>query len=337
MNIARYEAWVDLAREHGLQSNMMSRTQIADAFGGHSDDRWIGGVQTPSDAKAEPWQAVPAVARLAQDAGAIIMEDCAVRLLDQQAGRVTGVVTEHGTVRCDQVVVAAGAWSRLFLGAYGVQIPQLSVVASAAQTAPLPDFAQTAFVDNGIALRRRDDGGCTLALADDHGFYVSRDAIKSMLHWLPQARDQWHILRLMTVAPRGFPDAWGTPRKWKAADVTPFERTRVLEPAPLNRAASKLKKRFSARFPGVGTPEIADIWSGMIDAMPDNVPIVGAVPDLPGVTLATGMSGHGFGIGPSFGRAIARQLTGLPDEHDLTRFRFNRFTDGSKLLIGPGL
>jgi glycine/D-amino acid oxidase-like deaminating enzyme len=75
----------------------------------------------------------------------------------------------------------------------------------------------------------------------------------------------------------------------------------------------------------------------MIDAMPDIVPIVDAVPALPGLTLAAGMSGHGFGIGPGFGRVIARRLLGEPDEHDLSRFRFGRFTDGSRLRPGPSL
>ena len=39
----------------------------------------------------------------------------------------------------------------------------------------------------------------------------------------------------------------------------------------------------------------------MIDAMPHIVPIVDRVPNIDGLILATGMSGHGFGIGPGFG------------------------------------
>lgn len=94
---------------------------------------------------------------------------------------------------------------------------------------------------------------------------------------------------------------------------------------------------FTKRFPDIGQPDITETWSGMIDAMPDIVPIVDGVPQIPGLMLATGMSGHGFGIGPGFGRAVARRLLELPDEHDLTRFRFDRFTDGSVLKPGPGL
>jgi glycine/D-amino acid oxidase-like deaminating enzyme len=49
------------------------------------------------------------------------------------------------------------------------------------------------------------------------------------------------------------------------------------------------------------------------------------------------MSAHGFGIGPGYGRIVARMLAGLPQEHDLQRFRLSRFTDGSTLEVGPSL
>ncbi len=75
----------------------------------------------------------------------------------------------------------------------------------------------------------------------------------------------------------------------------------------------------------------------MIDTMPDVVPIVDHVPGAEGLILATGMSAHGFGIGPGFGEVVARLATGAEPGFDLKRFRFSRFTDGSKLEIGPEL
>jgi glycine/D-amino acid oxidase-like deaminating enzyme len=67
------------------------------------------------------------------------------------------------------------------------------------------------------------------------------------------------------------------------------------------------------------------------------VPIVDRTPKLPNLMIATGLSGHGFGIGPGFGMAVARMATGKAPEHDMSRFRFSRFTDGSKLELGPSL
>ncbi len=75
----------------------------------------------------------------------------------------------------------------------------------------------------------------------------------------------------------------------------------------------------------------------MIDAMPDIVPIVDRVPKINGLILACGMSGHGFGIGPGFARIIAKMAAGKPAGHDMSRFRFSRFTDGSKMRPGPAI
>ena len=71
--------------------------------------------------------------------------------------------------------------------------------------------------------------------------------------------------------------------------------------------------------------------------MPDVVPVVDEVPHLPGLFIGTGMSGHGFGIGPAFGRILADMMSGSEVGHEMSRFRFERFTDGSKLVMGPGM
>ena len=76
-------------------------------------------------------------------------------------------------------------------------------------------------------------------------------------------------------------------------------------------------------------------WAGMIDTMPDVVPVIDRVAAVPGLTVATGMSGHGFGIGPGVGRIVADLVLGRPPGHDLTRFRLGRFSDGSPIELGP--
>ena len=65
--------------------------------------------------------------------------------------------------------------------------------------------------------------------------------------------------------------------------------------------------------------------------------MIDRVAALPGLVIATGMCGHGFGIGPGFGRVIADLVAGHATGHDLTRFRLSRFSDGTKLTPGPSL
>lgn len=332
-----FDEWLDIARDHDLDSQILSGRDLQTLFGDTVPPRWTRALHTRSDARGEPWQAVPAVAALAQEAGAQLRENCAARALDIEAGRVTGVVTEGGRVKCDQVILAAGAWSSLFARRHGVVIPQLALRGTVGRTAPLPQVFHGCACDEELALRRREDGGYTLAMTDRHGFFLGPDAVRHTRHYLPVLKGAWRDLSFSLSAPTGYPDAWTTPRAWSEDDVSPFEHTRVLEPAPDIRDLNRLSTRFAERFPNLGTPQITTAWAGMIDAMPDVVPVVDHAPGLDGLILATGMSGHGFGIGPGYGEILARMATGREPDFDLSRFRFSRFSDGSRLEIGPGL
>jgi len=68
---------------------------------------------------------------------------------------------------------------------------------------------------------------------------------------------------------------------------------------------------------------------------PDAVPYIAEDHRQPGLFIATGLSGHGFGIGPAVGRVMADLVLGRPSGHDLNRFRTNRFEDGSTIEPGP--
>lgn len=112
---------------------------------------------------------------------------------------------------------------------------------------------------------------------------------------------------------------------------------RILDPAPNRAEIERLRDRFARAFPAAGRPGVAASWAGMIDTLPDVVPVIDHVDALPGLTVATGMAGHGFGIGPGVGRVVADLVTGRPAGHDLHRFRLSRFSDGSRIELGPAL
>ena len=70
--------------------------------------------------------------------------------------------------------------------------------------------------------------------------------------------------------------------------------------------------------------------------MPDGMPVISAVEALPGLFLATGFSGHGFGIGPGAGRLAADLVTGDAPSVDPAPFRYKRLIDGTD-LVDPGM
>ena len=331
----RYEDWLAEARPHGVDSVILSAQEVADKFPGISR-QYRAALHTPSDMRAEPWVTVPALARAVVALGGVIVEDCAARVLDRSGGKVSGVVTARGVIRTSEVIVAGGAWSSLFLRNEGVSIPQLSVRATVVATNALPDIHQGGATGSDLAFRRRQDGGYTLAASGFHETFIGPDSFRHFMTYLPQLVSQPFSRNYKPFAPKGYPDAWGTRRRWQGGDVTPFDRMPMLDPAPNRRKVDQIRAAFEALFPALGRVEVAAAWAGMIDAMPDVVPVVDRAP-LAGLSICTGMCGHGFGIGPAFGRIMADMVTGGEIGHDLSRFRLSRFTDGSKLVMGPDL
>jgi len=335
--LEKHLIWLKMAQQHGLDTVEISESEIANMLSGKSTEKWIGGIQTPSDACGEPWQAVPAVAELARSEGVVIRENCAVRALDITNGQIEGVMTEAGPVRCEQVVLAAGAWSSVFARRHGIDIPQLSVRSTVVQTEPCEEFSASNCLDEKLAWRRRTDGGYTLAVCDGHDHYIGPDSFRHIKPYIPMMIDSWADTYLKLCPPSGFPNSWGLKANWKPEEQSPFEIMRVLEPDANQTFVQHMIDRYNTSFPKVEKVRVKESWAGMIDAMPDVVPVVDRVPALSNLIVATGMSGHGFGIGPGFGRVIARMACEKTKEHDLQRFRFGRFTDGSKLVLGPSL
>src|SRR5690606_14141597 len=122
--IANFEAWTEHSRAHQLDTRLLTAAEAASMLNGAAAPR-KGARLTAADARAAPWVAVPMLAAAGGVRGVIIREVCPGRALELAGGKVAGVVTEAGRVACDHVVVAAGAWSRLFVARDGVRIPQL--------------------------------------------------------------------------------------------------------------------------------------------------------------------------------------------------------------------
>jgi glycine/D-amino acid oxidase-like deaminating enzyme len=329
-----HEEWVRLASEHDLESLLLSAGEVRERLPALKGE-WLGGVITPSDGRAEPSEMVPAMARDCVRRGVAVVENCAVRGIETRAGQVSSVVTEQGVVGCDNVVVAGGAWSSLFLGNLGIRFPQLTIKSTVARTAPVEDFYPGNASIRGLAFRRRQDGGYTIAPSGVHEHTINRDSFRFAWPFRHVLRQSWQQtrLRIGTESPGGrFP-----PGRWALDQVTPFERQRVLNPVPDSSLLQSLGARFGERFPSLAGTSLAESWAGLIDATPDVVPVMDRVNRIPGLFLASGFSGHGFGIGPAAGRIMADLVQGNSPGHDLHRFRFPRFSDGSPIVPGPAL
>ena len=221
--------------------------------------------------------------------------------------------------------MAGGAWASSFCHQLGVSFPQASIRSSIMSVMPGiagPDALHTA----GISVTRRGDGGYALAISGAARVDPTPQQIVHARHFLPMFAKRWRILR------PGGTQAWRagheTRRRWRLDAPTPMERMRVLDPVPDARALRRIRARADALIPAMAGARVQASWAGYIDSTPDGVPAIGETA-VPGLVLAAGFSGHGFGIGPGAGEMIADMVTGAVPALDPAAYHPDRFAKGS--------
>ena len=146
---------------------------------------------------------------------------------------------------------------------------------------------------------------------------------------MPALLQELKVLRLSFG--KEFFEELNMPKQWPLDDVTPFEKTRVLDPEPSKTVLKGIRRNIDTMFPQLADTPIIESWAGMVETSPDVVPMIGAIDAIPGFHIATGFSGHGFGLGPGAGKAVAGMLTGVDTGIDLSPLRLSRFFDGSPI------
>ena len=97
--LARLEAWLDHAREYQLDTRVIDGAEVSKLLPGLAKP-WAGALYTPSDGKAEPQKAAPAIAEAARRLGATILTQCAVRGIETAAGK--GFATRWRKLACSR-------------------------------------------------------------------------------------------------------------------------------------------------------------------------------------------------------------------------------------------
>jgi sarcosine oxidase subunit beta len=119
---------------------------------------------------------------------------------------------------------------------------------------------------------------------------------------------------------RGFLLAWNDPEE------TPGYKT-DFEPAFIEKILTRAADRVPV-FENLGVnPKRA--WAGLYEMTPDQHPILGESPDVPGFFFANGFSGHGVMHAPATGKILSDLiLMGKTDLIDASLLNFARFAEG---------
>ena len=320
--VAAQEAWLEQARPYQVDSRLLRGAELEAAMPG-ATGMFIAGMHTPSDGRAEPMHAAPAIAEAARDHGAKIFTHCAVRGIDLHNGRLVGVLTENGRIRCDAAVLAGGAWSRLFAGNAGLDLPQLKVLGSVFRTLPLEGGPEITAAGSVFAFRKRLDGGYSVARRNANTAEITPDHFRLLSDFFPRLINNRHEIRLR-VGTRSWEEL-RTKRSWTMDEATPMEAVRVLDPKPKQGILAEARAVMARAFPVFAKMEVAQSWGGLMDVTPDAVPVIDQVERIPGFFVATGFSGHGFGIGPGAGKLMADLVAGDRPLVDPTPYRLGRF------------
>ena len=319
-----YQAWLKAASGLVSDTRMLSADEVAARFP-HVSPRTEGAIIAESDGQAEPTLATLAFARAAVKAGAVVLEDCGVSALETAGGNVCGVQTEHGPVRAPIVICAAGAQSYRLLQGLDVSLPQKVVRSTVSLTQPLPPLNLPCFVGYGLGLRQRPDGSCIIATDAGTDIDLTLDSLRASRYFL----------REVVRNHKGFSFRLGKPFVSDLYTRLAVPKSaRAIEPrdpdiAPNTHRVRGNLKRFAELFPAMPPVDVVKSWAGNIDVMPDALPVIDASWPASGLIIATGFSGHGFGLGPAVGSTLAALARGVQPKTDLTPFSADRFLRGA--------
>ncbi|WP_336510223.1 FAD-binding oxidoreductase [Agrobacterium tumefaciens] len=321
--VATYEAWLAQAKPYNIDARLIAGKELEKLA--HSENpRWKAALYCPTDGQAEPSSAISALAGACTRAGVIALSNCAVRSVETTNGRISAALTEAGRIGCQSVIVAGGVWSRRFLKDLGLRLPQLKVITSVLRTSPVADGPTTSTWCGGPSFRRASDGSYVIGNGNSNIVPIVPDSFQFFKDFFPAFVKGRQTLKLRLNSRFLQEYAEASPRR------SPYEKSRTLDPTPDRQALRRSLETLQAQFPALASAKVIREWAGYIDVTPDAIPVISRVDHLPGLVIATGFSGHGFGIGLSAGELAADLVNNNTTIVDPTEFRFSRFTDGSK-------
>jgi 4-methylaminobutanoate oxidase (formaldehyde-forming) len=236
----------------------------------------LGVIYSPADLYLEPSQIAAGYARAAEKLGATMLPHSLVTGIATRDGAVIGVETEHGTIRCDTVVDAAGAWLRAVAALSGAKVAVVPTRHQLLITEPIDgvnDLQPIArFIDANV-YTRPDQGGLMLGGYERNPLQYERDALPARFDITDLPLDLDVLRRL--------------------ADT-------VCEQLPVfQRVPEEIKLRVHR--------------GGLPTMTADGEHTVGPVPGIRGLYVAGGCCVGGLSIAPAIGELLSTWITdGMP-------------------------
>ena len=202
----------------------------------------------------------------------------------------------------------------------------MKVMGTVARVTGIKGVSDMPVAASDFAYRKRLDGDYTIALRNANIANIVPDSFRLFAEYMPSFVQTWQELKLRLG--RKFVQELSTPKSWRLDEPTPFEAIRTLDPVPEQSFNRKALVKLAKAYPAFAKARIVNEWAGMMDVTPDAVPVISEVASVPGFHIASGFSGHGFGIGPGAGQLMADIVMGAEPLVDPKPFHISRLRPG---------
>ena len=158
VHVRRQEA---LAHAYGIRAKWIEADEAKERWPLMNSDDVLGAVWSPDDGRVSPSDVCAALVKGAKARGAKIFEGTGVTGILTKNGRITGVETNRGTVKCDAIALCTGLWSRELAATAGADVPALACEHFYLLTKPIDGITgnMPTLSDHDAHLYIRDDSG----------------------------------------------------------------------------------------------------------------------------------------------------------------------------------
>jgi glycine cleavage system T protein len=289
---------VSRAKAIGLTANIISPREVLDIFPHLSAENLYGAVYVPDDGHIDPSGITYEFARQARNMGVQIYTNVLVTGIELSPAReVSNVITDHGDIKTECVVNAAGQWAPRIGAMVGLHIPIVSMMNQYLTTKPIP----------GHELPTQ-----TPVIRDPDNLFYCREDVGAFLFG-------------------GFET---NPKPW-SVDGVPWDFSQQLLPGEWELFEGIMEGAMR-RIPIMRQAEAIELVNGPDAFTPDGYYVLGPVPGLKGFYIAAGGSDNGIAGGGGVGKLTAEWIlegeTSI-DTHEMNIRRFGPHLTDKAFLV----
>jgi len=287
---------VSLGRAFGLEAEVVDAARAKELWPLIEVDDVIGAVWSPADGRVNPSDVALALSKGARARGVQIFEDTRVTGMHKKGGRISAVEIDEHLIEADEVVIAAGLWSREVAAMAGAHMPLYACEHFYILTKPLEEVQA---LGKGVHLP---------TLNDQDAYLYARDDVEGLLvgSFEPHAKG---------ISTKDLPADF-------SFDLLDEDWDHFM---PMMENALR-------RIPALEKAEVRMLLNGPESFTLDSQFMLGESPEVPGLFLMGGMNSTGIALAGGAGKAMAEWIIAGEPTMELNEADIRRFSPEMNVL-----